>query len=231
MKFVRTNYDYHIDLLEDLTRQQPHSAPTSIIICLSRAELITLVGAEIHRHSNIETREDDSDRQVDPVDVASHGTHMHGFSVPALQLLAVSQHITLIYCPTIPSLRARLSTMIGSQEHVTSASHRLVIVDLLALHHGTSEFTLQGLSRTLAAAVSAASAVSADLNLVECKDVRDPTHPGRGSRLWEHQVPLLSGSVKIGLEGSRWAGRALTIKKIASRWFQFEDSHNNKSDR
>ena len=99
---------------------------------------------------------------------------------------------------------------------------QLLVLDMLALHHGTLEFTLQGLSRTLATAVSAAHRSHSDLTVIECQDIHDPTNPNRGTRLWDAQVPLLSGSVKIRLEGSRWAGRAMTIRKIASRWFTFE---------
>ncbi|KPI35140.1 uncharacterized protein AB675_1343 [Cyphellophora attinorum] len=222
MNVVTTKYEYYIDLLEDLTRSQ-QIADTTVIICLSRTDFLSHVAAQIHRLSTSEQPEDAGSPGDLTADVTESASSQHRFLVPTLQLLSVGQHMRLAYCPNIPSLRAYLSTYGSQQESTAPSRSRLIIVDLLALHHGTSEFTLQGLSRTLATAVSVASSASSDLALTECKDIRDPTHPDRGSRLWEAQVPLLSGSVRIGLEGSRWSGRALTIRKIASRWFQIED--------
>ena len=54
--------------------------------------------------------------------------------------------------------------------------------------------------------------------------MNDPTNPNRGSRLWDAQVPLLSASVKLGQDGSRWGGRATSIRRIAARWFTFADA-------
>lgn len=221
MNLVTTEYEHYIDLLEDLTRGQRATFST-IIICLPRAEFLSHLGAQIHRLSNFDEQADEARRDGVSADEAGSAAGTHRLLLPTLQLLAVSQHVRLIYCPSIPSLRARLATYSRQQED-TPGSSRLFMVDMLALHHGTSEFTLQGLSRTFSSAVSAANATSSDLTLVECKDARDPTHPDRGSRLWDTQVPLLSGSVKIGLEGSRWSGRALTIRRIASRWFVFRE--------
>jgi hypothetical protein len=222
MNVGTTKYEYYTDLLEDLTHSQ-QTADTTVIICLSRTEFLSHIAAQIHRLSNSEDLEDARSPVDLTANVAESASSVHRFLIPTLQLLSVSQRMRLAYCPNIPSLRAYLSTYSSQQESAAPSRSRLIIVDLLALHHGTSEFTLQGLSRTLATAVSAASSASSDLTLTECKDIRDPTHPDRGSRLWEAQVPLLSGSVRIGLEGSRWSGRALTIRKVASRWFRIED--------
>lgn len=62
-----------------------------------------------------------------------------------------------------------------------------------------------------------------DLRLVECKNFHDLDDPNRGYSLWDTQVPLLSGSVRLGGNGADWAGRAISVKMIASRWFEFEE--------
>ena len=219
---VSTKQEFYTDLLEHLTRRQDWTSNT-VIICSSRVDFLDQLVTQIHRRSEIHIEQDPIHQPQAEEDSDHDASRVHPFLLPAIHLLAISQHIRLIYCPTVPSLRAYLSTYVHQQpENATTGQPHLTIVDLLALHHGTSEFTLQGLSRTMSTAVSAAHTNAMNLTLAECKDIRDPTNPDRGSRLWESQVPLLSGSVKIGLEGSRWSGRALTIRKIASRWFQFE---------
>jgi hypothetical protein len=110
----------------------------------------------------------------------------------------------------------------------------MLIFKLIQLHHSTSEFSAQGLSRTLACVVSAAARSNVThLRLVECNDLRDPSNPHGGARIWNEQVPLLSWSVRIGGEGASWAGRAISVRHIAARWFKFEKSREitmNESD-
>lgn len=221
MILVSTKYDYYIELLEELTCKQ-RCTTTNVVICLPRADFLRQAALQAQHQSEAAT-EGATEPQFDrPQQVHGQRSHGHSFLVPTLRLLAVSTAINLIYCPTIPALRAWLSSNHAGPSVQNADGSHLVIVDLLALHHGTSEFTLQGLSRTLAAAVSAAQGTRSHLTLTECKDIRDPSNPDRGSRLWDKQLPLLSGSVKIGAEGSRWVGRSITVRKIAARWFTFE---------
>jgi hypothetical protein len=146
-----------------------------------------------------------------------------------LDLLASSQSIKLAFCPSIPTLRAYLSVFQPPSIALSPTSAPppppcLFIVDLLALHHGTSEFTLQGLSRTLASAISAAFQTKSTLTLVEVKDTNDQTNPNRGPRLWDTHVPLLNASIKIRQEGVKWAGRSVPIRSFARRWFTFDSA-------
>lgn len=227
MHQISTRFDYYIELLEYLSRTTATAErPTHLVVCTSREDFHQQITRQILRQSVSATTHIAAEPNAipSPSEDNVHNAKFlaHPLLIPTLQLLAVSQHIRLTYCPSIPTLRAVLSATAFEKRLETAQRPCVYIVDMLALHHSTSEFTLQGLSRTLAAAVSAAHNAGADLTLVECRDVQDPSHPDRGSRLWDRQIPLLSGSVKIGLEGSRWSGRALTIKKIASRWFEFE---------
>ena len=231
MQQISTRYTYSLELLKQLIKQQ--SRQTTLIICwehteffnqilsqLSQPQIRTLppeIASSQHSDAGLNDEENESDRAL---------------VTPTLQLLSRSRSIKLIYCPTVPILRAYLASFstIFSSNTATSSAPQLIILDLLALQQGTSEFTLQGLSQTFAAAVSAAYQTQSDLTLVECKDNNDPTDPHRGSRLWNAQVPLLSGSVKLGQDGTRWAGRSIIVLKIASRWFTIEQDQE-QSDR
>jgi hypothetical protein len=210
MQVVSTRFDYATDLLQSLVKES-YRPPTTLVICHSRDDLLAELIAQLTRPHN----EDDST----PGD-ASTIAHADTLLVPTLSILAVSTNIHIVYCSNISTARAYLSSYKTGADHHPSS--RLVILDLIALHHGTSEFTLQGISRTLATAVSAASNNGCDLMLVECKTFGDQTDSNRGPRLWDAEVRLLSGSIKISLEGSKFVGRSLPIRRIAARWFTFE---------
>jgi hypothetical protein len=139
-----------------------------------------------------------------------------------------------VYCPSIDILRAYLSSYAApvvapkSTSPVSSPKPLLAILDLVLLHHATSEFSVQGLMRTFASAVEAANRNSMDLLLCECKDTHDPTNPSRGPRLWDADVPLLSSSVRLGSDGSSFAGRMVNVRRVAGRWFSFEKSRHRE---
>jgi hypothetical protein len=223
MNLVSTRHNYYIELLEELTRGTQCKS-TTLVVCLPRADFLQHIVLQVQRQSESATEETTEPHPDGP----EQESHAHPFMTPTLRLIAASRGVNLIYCPTIPVLRAWLSTHTTASALQTTADSHLIIVDALALHHGTSEFTLQGISRTLAAAVSAAHGTRSRLTLIECKDIQDPSNPDRGHRLWDQQLPLLNGSVKIGLERSRWAGQSLTIRKIASRWFSFESVQSDQ---
>jgi len=141
---------------------------------------------------------------------------------PTLRLLATSSNTNIVFCSTIQSFRAFVSTLPQRESESRDQSSQVVIVDMLALHHGTSEFTVQGLSRTFAILASVNHHIPGGMRLVECDNIEDPSDPLRGARLWNDEVPLLSGSVKIGEAGQGWASRTASIKSFAGRWFQFD---------
>ena len=236
MQRISTKYTYTLALIQSLVNQQ---TPTTLIICWSRKVFFTQLLTQIlqfnQNQSSVQeipsSQPEDSNEEPDE---EPHPAARHPFLTPTLKLLAASSHIQLIYCPTVPTLRAYLSSISCTPISTTNPSTKrtLLILDLLSLHHATSENTLQGLSRTFSTAVSAAHRTHSHLTLLECKVITDPSNPHRGSQLWDQEVPLLSGSVKIGADGARWAGRSITIRKIARRWFTFEDeSGTMKPDR
>lgn len=64
------------------------------------------------------------------------------------------------------------------------------------------------------------------LAVCECPDIegngdREP----EGGESWEERVPLLSETIRFatGVEGRGWAGRSVSCRRVAERWFVFEE--------
>lgn len=152
----------------------------------------------------------------------SESVQPHPFLDLTLELISKSKAVRLAFCPTINTLRAHLSNLKTHDIARPNAGPSLLILDLIFLHHATSEFSVQGLMRSLASAVEAAARNHLDLQICECKDINDLDNPDRGPRLWDAQVPLLSGSVRLRGEDSGWSGRTVPVRCIAGRWFGFE---------
>jgi len=233
MKATITNLEYATDLLEHLIDN--HARPATLAICSTRKDFLAQIAPVIltPRPQEIPSSQE-SFNDDDPTPKSNPPPHR--LLIPTLQLLARSRTIKLVYCPSIDTLRAYLSSYAApvvvpeSTSSVSSPKPLLAILDLVLLHHATSEFSVQGLMRTFASAVEAANRNSMDLLLCECKDIHDRTNPSRGPRLWDMDVPLLSGSVRLGSGGSSFAGRMVTVRRVAGRWFSFEKSRRNREE-
>jgi hypothetical protein len=233
MKATITNFEYATDLLEHLI--DSHASPTTLAICSTRKNFLAQIAPVIltPRPQEIPPSQE-SFNDDDPTPKSNPLPHR--LLIPTLQLLARSRTIKLVYCPSIDTLRAYLSSCAApmvvpeSTSSVSSPKPLLAILDLVLLHHATSEFSVQGLMRTFASAVEAANRNSMDLLLCECKDIHDPTNPSRGPRLWDTDVPLLSGSVRLGSGGSSFAGRMVSVRRVAGRWFSFEKSRRSREE-
>lgn len=232
MNFVTTKYDFVLDLLEDITKKDP-PVPTDLIVCSAREEFLAEVVSQLDRHYAEQTvsRTDPEDESSDQTAQVGSSLKRHVLSSASLWILNASQYCRLVFCPSITALRGYLSGCVSSSAMPIpltgprcSEKGQLIILNLLRLHHGSSEFTLQGLSQTFATAVSAAHRTNRPLQLVECKDIGDPADPNRGPTLWHAEVPLLNGSIKIGEGGASWGRRTISTMKIASRWFRVQAS-------
>jgi len=155
--------------------------------------------------------------------------HTRSLLAKTIGLIAQSQRVKLVFCPTVAHLRAYLSVLLANMQQWVKISNSrhcqkvLAILDPVALHWNTVEFSAQGLSRTLASAVEAASKQDASLVLSECAHTTNASYPERGEVLWNMHVPLLSDAIRIGDDGrSTWTGRGISIKRIAQRWFRFD---------
>jgi hypothetical protein len=224
MPVVSTRYEYSLELLENIIHQRSTPGPITLVVCGERKHFFSGLTRQIFSQSTSEEPRNIIARpsvEYEQLDDTRQIQAKHAFLTPTLSLLAASKNIRLTFCPTVSVLRAYLSTCSPNSELLENKSE-LLVLDLLALHHGTSEFTVQGLMRTFATLISTSHQHRRSLTLVECKEVDDNSNPARGPALWDAQVPLLGGSIKIGQEGARWAGRSLTIRKVAARWLSFE---------
>ena len=230
MNYITTKYDYALALLEDIVRRE-RPTQTYLIICSTKEDFIGQIIPALQRHAAVPTA---TTPQVFEEDDSQHGEiggtrHIHGLLSPVLHILNASSLVNLNFCPTIPTLRGFLSSDVpkpgpaSSSKSPSLPAHQIIILNLLQLHHGSSDFTLQGHSQTFATAASAAHRTNRCLKLVECKDINDPTNPNRGSALWHADVPLLSGSIKIGEGGASWGRRTISVLNVASRWFKEQD--------
>ncbi|KAK5060016.1 hypothetical protein LTR84_009900 [Exophiala bonariae] len=248
MNTVAIKYTYVLDLLKDLIRNHSSVSPQAVnlVICSTRDDFLGQVLSSLHpplqpgiaTNATLEARHHDEIEHgaegPDEDDYGSSRSSHQLFLSPVLSLLSASQSVKLIFCPTIPTLRAYFSSLYEvdgngdgdmaapEDSSSTSKSSQIIVLNMLAQHHGSSEFTLQGLSQTLATIVSAGARTSQAVRLVECKDANDPSNDQFGSNLWDMEVPLLSLSIKIGEGGARWGRRTVQVKKIASRWFRRE---------
>lgn len=227
MNSITTRYDYILALLGDLVNQIS-PIPTVLIVCSTKGDFLEQVIAELDsQHAEIPhgpLPREENDGQPNET-TSSQPSHV--LLSTTLRFLNASQYVNLVFCPTITVLRGYLSGYAPKPIPISSDSssvpNQIIILNLLAMHHGTSEFTLQGLSQTFATLISAAYRTSLVLKLVECKDINDPSHPNRGSALWQTEVPLLSGSIKISEGGASWGRRTISLMRIASRWFRVQD--------
>lgn len=164
------------------------------------------------------------------IDFSSLSSSSDLTSRPTLHFLAAAENTRLVFCPSIPTLRAYLASLPSTLSQVrtttqpSSPTTQVLILNILALHDGTSEFSLQGLSRSCALLASCAARLGPEVSVqvLECVDVRDRESVYNGPRLWDAEVPLLSGSIKIGEAGQGWAQRTIPVKKVAERWLRFE---------
>jgi hypothetical protein len=229
MKAVITHFDFATHFLEHVVDRAARH--TTLIVCSTREDFLDQITPTILA---AQPQEIPPSQESLGHDEPISKPLPHRLLLPTLQLLARSRAIKLVYCPSIDTLRAYLSSYVAPTVAEESASATpspkplLAILDLVLLHHATSEFSVQGLMRTFASAVEAANRNAMDLALCECRDVHDPTNPNRGPRIWDADVQLLSGSVRLGSAGSNFVGRTVSVRRIAGRWFSFEQHRRNR---
>ncbi|KAJ5127767.1 hypothetical protein N7448_008546 [Penicillium atrosanguineum] len=197
------SYSLVTDLLQQLL---DIGADSQLIICCTRTEFLVQLAAAIRS------------QRADP-----STTSRHDLLIPTIGLLANSSRIQLTFCSTLESLRAYLAALGANVKEQPERQTRLVILDTVALHRPTTEFSAQGLSRTFAAAVETSFRAGMDLMLCEVTNSVTPSSDDWGDRLWDARVPLLNGSVRIRGEDGNWGGRGVSVKQIAQRWFDFDE--------
>lgn len=229
MKRVVILRDTVSELLQEILSQQHETRYT--IICSTKNRFLEQLISTLSVHHTAQPAA--ADGNTGAVPERPEQLEPHPLIAPTLQLIAKSRASTLAFCPTIDMLRAYLSIFTPpKQDKSEGAQAPLLVLDLISLHHATSEFSVQGLMRSLASAVEAAARNHLDLQLCECKDVLDRLNSGCGATLWDMQVPLLSGSVRVRAEeAEQWSRRTLSVRNIAGRWFEFEKEERSGDEK
>lgn len=196
-----------------------HTAPTTLVICATRETFLQDLQTDLHR-DNPES--------------------LHPLLVPTIHLLATTRTIRLAFTPTLGHLRAYLATYQLAVETLekssrlqglVSLSPMLFIFGLIALHSSSTEFSAQGLSRSVATAVEAANNAGAKLVLAELRKGGENGTMDTGNHIvqseteddpWRQQVLLLNGSVRFGDDSRPWSGRMIEVRTIVGRWCKFE---------
>jgi hypothetical protein len=222
---------------------QSHTAPILLIICSSRE---TFLQGLLQSLEQDESEEQDSDGSLQDL------------VTPSLHNLSTTRHVKPAFCSSVPALLAFL-TAYGRDDtsHTVDSQQkaRLVLVNPLALHAPTPYFSAQGLSRAFAAATETAIRTNTPLQVIECHASKrkvgseddkssdidmsngdEEDHPEGESEAkdpWDQEVSILNVSARRYGSNSverAWAGRTLTAKTIASRWFRFEkqDDHETR---
>lgn len=200
-----------------------HASPTTLVVCSTRESFLQ------HLHSDIQINLSVPPDSQENNDVGAS----HPFLISTIHLLASSRTIQLVFVPTLPHLRAYLAVfkpLVDSDRNPLPYKKPGLCVPMLAIfgfatiHEPTSEYSAQGLSRTLAIAVEVAKFAGMKLVLAEpCK--RQMDNNANIQDFWKLQVPLLSGSIRLGSNERSWAGRTVDIGRVVGRWCRFMRMH------
>ena len=205
-----------------------HEGPTTLLICCTREAFLADLQANLQQlpYESSATTPNDGNRGL-----------AHPLLNPTIHLITRCQSIQLVFVPTLPHLRAYLSTYTrppnseSSPLASTRSGYRVPIFaiwGLLYAHRSTAEYSAQGLSRTLAAAVESASLAEQRLVLAEAKIYNIGEQYGDTEAFdvafenpWKEQVPVFSGSIRFGGEDRVWAGKTIEVGHVLARWCRF----------
>ena len=122
----------------------------------------------------------------------------------------------------------------------------LAILNPIGLYRSTSSFSVQGLNRFFACAVETAFVLGRKLIIAECVDPQsrgdesdedeemqdgaedrddqdDKGQKAKKPNSWDEEVSMLNVTTKTFGAGNRgWAGRTVSVRRIAGRWCCFE---------
>ena len=222
---------------------ETNTESTTVLICSTRERFLEQVTASIlsrlqeHEHQNLPENEPSSDLEADQPTPIKPPEPIESLLSNTIGTIASSQKIKLVFCPSLAHLRAYLPSFQLHSSHSSTESKQqdakhdkpvLAILDFLAVHYMSTQFSAQGLSQTMALAVETAARTDSSVWLCECNDAVNLADRDHGPRLWDLHVPLLNGgSLRTTHEGSlsSWSGRHVTVRRVARRWFKFDREH------
>ncbi|KAL9612320.1 MAG: hypothetical protein Q9167_003100 [Letrouitia subvulpina] len=218
-----------VDLIEYIFQ---HNAPqTTLIICSSRDAFL-------------------EDLRVSTHNPGTNTGFAQALLTRTIHLLRTSRSVTVAFTPSVSHLRAYLASYCQFGHPVSSGTDfqkpgsrvpLLAIFCLIELHRSTSEFSAQGLSRTLAAAVEAASAARMKLIIADDPilspglddDGMETPTDGLVNDRWNEQVPVLNGSVRVAGDDRIWAGKTVKVGRILANWCKickYQTSSSNEGE-
>ncbi|KAI4277101.1 MAG: hypothetical protein LQ337_002022 [Flavoplaca oasis] len=151
----------------------------------------------------------------------------HPLLVPNIHQLAASKTVSMAFASSLPHLRAYLASYLPPKNLLKCPL--LIIYGLIDLHRATTDYSVQGLSRSLAIAVETAELSSMRLLLVEdsadwaCSNLESGSEAAavNVNDPWKEQVPFLNSSVLSS--GDRLAaGRTVEIGAVIAKWCDFQ---------
>lgn len=236
-----------------------HGPCSTIVVCTSREGFTR----ELHTAISQSEKNQEAKQRRDPdLNATEHGIEgpsparpqqmrPHSWTTPTLRLLASAQTLRLAFCEDVTHLRAYLAAYPHRSADPEmpndglQSKRTLAILNPIALHRPTSNFSAQGLNRTFSVAVDAAHASRSKLVIAECQaatsqsldDQRETGEtvaglPREGHGTWDEEVSILNVATKTFGVGERgWVGRTVKLRAVASRWCVFESWHTNTAER
>ena len=208
--------DFASDFLDFLLK---NDAPTTtLIICSTRDTFLQQLASSTLPRDQAQETEVPSRNATTAVPLLLTNT---------ISFIEKLQRVKLAFCPSLEVLRAYLSTLRASTPRPgpdrPQGKPLLAVLNMVAIHCPTLELSAQGLSRTFALTAEVAARENMNIAVCECKDIIAGEHDREpGSGRWDMHVPLLNASVRSGKGERAPAGRTVTVKRIAQKWFDFD---------
>ncbi|KAF3400305.1 hypothetical protein DPV78_005357 [Talaromyces pinophilus] len=212
------------------------NSSTTVVICSTRErfleQLVACVSSQLQENNDHQVSENEPSPlpETDQPSPSKPPTSADFLLSNTIGSIASSQRVKLVFCPSLAHLRAYLSTfqlrVDPKKQDAGRGKPVIAILDFLAVHYMSTQFSAQGLSQTLALAVETTARTDSTILLCECNDAVNPGDRDHGPRLWGLHVPLLNGgTIRSDNErtSSSWSGRHVTVRQVAQRWFKFEE--------
>lgn len=214
---------------------------TTVVVCSTRErfleQLIASVQSQLQEdeHQQVPENEPSTLLEADQPSPLTLPTSAQALLSNTIGSIASSQRVKLAFCPSLAHLRAYLSTFQLRPSHGSIDPKKqddipekstMAILDSLAVHYMSTQFSAQGLSQTLALAIETVARTDSTILLCECNDAVNPGDRDHGPRLWDLHIPLLNGgTIRSDHEraSSSWSGRHVLVRRVAQRWFKFEE--------
>lgn len=206
-----------------------HEHPSSVVVCSSREAFLDRLSSSLH------TEAADSSTHIEEMEESSHP-----LLIPTIHQLATSKTVSMAFASSLPHLRAYLASYVPPRNPLDDStvlakpgqqSPLLAVYGLINLHRATTEYSVQGLSRSLAIAVETAETWSMRLLLIE--DAVDwgpsslesePEAAGiTAIDPWKERIPLLNSSV-LSSDDRLWTGRTVEVRAVIARWCNVSSS-------